>query len=378
MPVEFACPECHRGYRVKDELAGKTAKCGKCGHRMRIPKSASAPAAPATPAAKKAPVAAGSVKSRANASGQSSMSDWLDEELEVAQPVVPVKPKTSERTCPACGAALGGGAVLCVSCGYDTRTRTKLQTEHIDPLASRAKPSKGRTKLGSAASLLRGTLFSFIGAMLGALAWAVFTYFTMRQSSYIAWGLGGLAGLGMALGHDDDDGTVAGVIAAFMSLVGIVAAKILIIVIFVAAFVGKVAQEADPVEMKRMLLAPGVAGEKLTQHGIELDKATDEQWEKAQAEAEAELAKLGDEELDARLEALSNEEADEDVVAVDGQVAEVDDESADADLAKGIAMDERPGAIGRFFKLMFSPIDGLFILLAFFTAYSVGSGQMTD
>jgi predicted Zn finger-like uncharacterized protein len=37
MPIEFACPSCKKPYRVKDELAGKSAKCGKCGNRMKIP-----------------------------------------------------------------------------------------------------------------------------------------------------------------------------------------------------------------------------------------------------------------------------------------------------------------------------------------------------
>jgi hypothetical protein len=313
------------------------------------------------------------------------MSDWLDEELEVSQPVVPATPKTADRTCPACGAALGGGAVLCVSCGYDTRTRAKLQTHHIDPLAAPGKPAKQRTKLRSAASLLRGTIFSFIGAMLGAVIWAVFMYFTMLQSSYIAWGLGGLAGLGMALGHDDDDGTIAGIIAAFMSLVGIVAAKIFFVVIIIAVFVGDVVQEADPVEMKRMLLTPSVAGEKLKAKGIDLEEASDEQWEQAEQDAEAELAKLTDEQLDARIEALSDEpDADEDDAGADKQIADAQDAADDAgavanvDLADELAEDDEPGAIGMFFKIMFSPIDGIFILLAFFTAYSVGSGQVTD
>jgi hypothetical protein len=400
MPIEFACSECHRGYRVKDELAGKTAKCGKCGHRMRIPQTAHTQAASATSSSAKAPVAAGSTKVAAGSpksaagspkaptkpSGQSSMSSWLDEELEASQsakPSAPKAPKVAGATCPACGATLAAGAVLCVACGYDTRTRAKHQTQHLEPAASPAKKSKLRSKLGSAASLLRGTVFSFLGAMLGAVIWALFTYFTMWELGYIAWGLGGLAGLGMALGHDDDDGTMAGIIAAFMSLVGIVAAKVLIIVIFVVAFVGDVVGEADPVEMKRMLLTPSVAGEKLKAKGIDLEDASDEQWEQAQQEAEAELAKLSDEQLAARIEALSDE-ADEDDADADEQIADAQDAGDGAgagpnvDVADELADDDEPGAIGMFFKLMFSPIDGIFILLAVGTAYSVGSGQMTD
>ncbi|HEX2473301.1 MAG TPA: hypothetical protein VHK01_01065 [Lacipirellulaceae bacterium] len=393
MPIEFACSECHRGYRVKDELAGKTAKCGKCGHRMRIPQTTHSQAAAATPSSTKAPVvagtpkvAAGAPKAPAKPSSQSSMSSWLDEELEASQPSVPTAPKTpkvSGATCPACGATLAAGAVLCVACGYDTRTRSKHQTQHLEPAESPAKKAKRRSKAGSAASLLRGTVFSFIGAMLGAVIWALFTYFTMWEHSFIALGLGGLAGFGMALGHDDDDGTVAGIIAAFMSLVGIVAAKILIIVIFIAAFVGEAAQEADPAQMKRMLLTPAVASEKLKAKGIDLEEASDEQWEQAEQEAEAELAKLSDEDLDARFEALSGE-PDEDAADGDQQVADAEVAGDDAgavpnvNLADELAEDDEPGAIGMFFKLMFSPIDGIFILLAFFTAYKVGSGQVTD
>jgi hypothetical protein len=395
MPIEFACAECHRGYRVKDELAGKTAKCGKCGHRMRIPQSAHSTATSPTSSTTTAPVAAGSPKVAAGSpkaptkpSGQSSMSSWLDEELETSHPAVPTSPKppkAANATCPACGATLAAGAVLCVACGYDTRTRSKRQTEHVDLAASPAKKAKRRSKLGSAASLLRGTVFSFLGAMLGALIWALFTYFTMWELGYIAWGLGGLAGLGMALGHEDEDGTIAGIIAAVMSLVGIVAAKILIIVIFVAAFVGNVVQEADPVQMKRMLLTPSVAGEKLKAKGIDLDEASEEQWEQAEQEAEAELAKLTDDQLDARIEALSDEaDADEDDAAAGEQIAEAQDAAndggpaANVDLADELAEDDQPGAFAMFFKLMFTPIDGIFILLAFFTAYKVGSGQMTD
>lgn len=36
MSIEIICPTCRKSYRVKDELAGKTAKCG-CGTRISIP-----------------------------------------------------------------------------------------------------------------------------------------------------------------------------------------------------------------------------------------------------------------------------------------------------------------------------------------------------
>ena len=338
MPIEFACPECRRGYRVKDELAGKTAKCGKCGHRMHIPQEAHAPAASAVAPPAKAPVAAGSVKSSTKPAGQSSMSDWLDEELEVAQPAIPSAPKAPKvagATCPACGAALGGGAVLCVACGYDTRTRTKLQTHHVDPLASPAKPAKRRAKLGAAASLLRGTLFSFIAAIIGAAIWTAIAAATGKEFSLVAWGLGGLVGLGMALGHDDEDGTFAGIIAAFMSLVGIVAAKVFIIIFVIAPALAALFEEMD---------------------AAEFDDAV--QAQAAVVDADGEDGQQG--------------EAAEEVV----KIAAADGEAVDEDAVE--LGDEEPGLVRLLFASMFSPVDGIFILLAFFTAYGVGSGQMTD
>jgi len=350
MPIEFVCPECQRGYRVKDELAGKTAKCGKCGHRMRIPQQAHSQTASGAPASTKSPVAAGAPKVAAGSpkapkapakpSGQSSMSSWLDEELEASQsavPSAPKAPKVAGATCPACGATLAAGAVLCVACGYDTRTRSKHQTQQLEPAAATAKKAKRRSKLGSAASLLRGTLFSFIGAMLGAVIWALFTYFTFWELGYIAWGLGGMAGLGMALGHDDDDGTIAGIIAACMSLVGIVAAKILIVVFVLLPALGELFAEMEREALK----------------------------EQAQAQVAA----------------VDNEEVDADaVVAGDAQDAAADDVVDDnpVDAVEEELDEDATGFLGLLIASMFTPIDGIFILLAFFTAYKVGSGQVTD
>ena len=183
MPIEFSCPSCHLRYSVKDELAGKGAKCGKCGHRMRIPqlgqskpaaKSAAKPTAPKPSAAstsstapKKTTVAPTPKKSAPTPPPDDDFgASWLDEDLEKSQPVVASGPRPA--TCPACGSALPAGGILCVTCGFDTRTGAKRETVHeLEPLAGGKK--KKSSKLSAAGSLVRGTIFSFLGAMLGAV-----------------------------------------------------------------------------------------------------------------------------------------------------------------------------------------------------------------
>jgi hypothetical protein len=148
----------------------------------------------------------------------------MDEELSAPAPArstPQAAPKAS--LCKGCGAPLAADARVCMLCGYDTQTgmvRTK-KTE--------ARPGR-QTGLGATVSLLRGTALSFVFARVDAIIWAVVAWLTQREFGFIAWGLGGLAGFGMALGHEDDDGTTAGIVAAFMSLLGIIMAKILIII----------------------------------------------------------------------------------------------------------------------------------------------------
>ena len=409
MPIDFACPSCSRQYRVKDELAGKNAKCGKCGHRMPIPQlaaSISATARTNAPASTKsapvkAPTAAKSgppktvptkqvtAKAAQKLKSSAGSNSWLDEELEASQSTVVKAPLGPRTPCPSCGQPLAAGAVLCVACGYDTRTRTKMETKHeTDGNEAVGKKRQRPIELSYAASLLRGTVFSFLGAMLGATLWAVLAYFTMKEFVFMAWVLGGLTGLGMALGHEDDDGTNAGIIAAFMSLFGIVAAKILIIVIFVAGAVAGVVGQmnvdaGDPLEFKRMIVAGAVAEEKLEAQGIDPEEATEAQWEQATAEAEAEIANLDENALDARIESLDDEEAEEEM----DEIAEAEIDSAPPEVQPqqdgmeevAIAEDVAPpNFIKLFFESMFDPFDSIFILLAFFTAYKVGSGVMSD
>jgi len=120
------------------------------------------------------------------------LSSWLDEELETARIEAKSKPKPppADAGCPSCNGPLAPGTVVCVQCGYDTRIRGKRSVQRDGS----EEPAQKRSTLGSAASLLRGTYFSFLGAMVGAFIWALLTYLTMYEFSFVALGLGGLAG----------------------------------------------------------------------------------------------------------------------------------------------------------------------------------------
>lgn len=206
MPIEFACPQCQKKYRLKDELAGKTAKCAKCNHRIKIPDPAAAALA-----------------------SEPNLENWLGDELasEAAKTPVAERPTSSRpanKPCTSCGASLPGSAVVCNVCGFDFRKGKKLSKGKVK------KTSKSR--VGSAArasaSLARGALFSAIGAALGAAVWVGVVIATDYEIGWIAWGLGAAAGAGMAMGHQDKDGSMAGIVAAGISILGILAAKLFV------------------------------------------------------------------------------------------------------------------------------------------------------
>lgn len=51
MPIEFACNECSKTYRVKDELAGKKIKCSQCEAVVEVPTASRKPATKKTESA---------------------------------------------------------------------------------------------------------------------------------------------------------------------------------------------------------------------------------------------------------------------------------------------------------------------------------------
>jgi hypothetical protein len=102
-PIAIECPECHKEMKAPAELQGKRIKCKGCGHAFVV-KAAAAPAA-----AVKKPVD--------------------DEDEGPAGPYefkqIQLKPR-----CPECAKELPSeDTAVCINCGYNMRTRTRVQTK---------------------------------------------------------------------------------------------------------------------------------------------------------------------------------------------------------------------------------------------------------
>ena len=395
MAIAFRCPSCNRPYRVSDSLAGKTAKCGQCATKMKVPR----PRAPRAKAPQlKSPQpkpAEPKLAEPAPVTSNDEFGSWMEDELASVPPAASAS-ASNEVTCPSCGASQPSGATMCGSCGatVPTGSSATASTAGLQPAPYNVKPQQPQTKrtvsfdfkLGSMGTLIRGTVLSMVFAMCGVGIWAIVAVFTMREFGIIAWGLGGLAGVGMALGHDDDDGTTAGIIAAFVSLFGIVAAKLmivaLVVVVAVAAIAGNEGGVLDGMEFQREILIGMLAEEDLTERGIAPGTASDAQFEAAAEKARAVVTQMSDEEVGEKMrevmEAAAAEMEEPDQTDIEGDPIE----PAAADVQEMAQVDvvqpAEPGFLALFFQSMFSPMDGVFMLLAFFTAYKVGSGQQTD
>ena len=96
MPIEFQC-SCGKTLRVRDEAAGKQAKCPACQKVLTVPEAVGlADTAPAGPSPARGP------------------------------------------RCAKCGEAMAEGAVICVKCGFNTETGAAVRTATDQPEAERA------------------------------------------------------------------------------------------------------------------------------------------------------------------------------------------------------------------------------------------------
>jgi hypothetical protein len=116
----FNCPTCGKSYRWKPEMAGRSAKCG-CGGKLVVP--AERPAPPSNGAAT-APKVAPATPAPAPARPPVSAVPQAKPSLLSPRPVKAAAP--AGPACPWCNKPLPEGAVLCVNCGYNLKTKQRI------------------------------------------------------------------------------------------------------------------------------------------------------------------------------------------------------------------------------------------------------------
>lgn len=202
--------------------------------------------------------------------------------------------------------------------------------------------------LSQSNSLVIGCVFSAIGAAVGGLIWFLIAYNTGYEVGYVAWGVGGLAGLGMHLGCRDAY-QMGGAIAAGMSVLGIVIAKFLVFTMVLEPLLAgaKDLFSADREGLIALMATTEVA--ELENAGQMSDEEGDRAFEKAEEKAKPIVEKMTDEQVKAKHAQLSEQLVD----------------------------NARSSMKGAFFKVAFGPLDLLFFGLAIVTAFKVGSTGTT-
>lgn len=239
MPIVVQCNSCKKKIKAAEKFAGKRVKCPGCQSVLAIPAAGGAAAAPAAvKPATPGPVAGLlddeiPIRQETSQPAASPLADMLDDDIPIRQEAATPAVAQTLTSCPGCGTTVQAGAVICVDCGYDFRAQTKRsqQIGNGDGSGGKKKKKKKREMFGGHSAqvmqLLRGCVFSFIGACIGAFIWYWVAKFTGRQYILISWGLGGMAGLGMAAGYGHEE-ALGGICAGVIAFLGICVAKLAI------------------------------------------------------------------------------------------------------------------------------------------------------
>jgi hypothetical protein len=132
--------------------------------------------------------------------------------------------------CPQCRSTMADGAVLCVKCGYDTRTGKKLSTESVSK-AGKAKPfvpgkkQKPVDMMAAQGSFLLGVALCAAFGLGVAAIWFGIAKATGYGLPLIGCLTGAACGAGMHIGQKGTS-DIGGITAAVITFLSIMAAKL--------------------------------------------------------------------------------------------------------------------------------------------------------
>jgi len=216
MESERITIECACGAKLKvsAESAGRRGKCPKCGELFTVPDAAPLELAPLDLNRPYEDPDSGSDAEETTPARTAARA--------APKPASPREAPLAAGHCSRCGKAMPAAGVLCVHCGFNAATGALTHAKHETDAAA----EKGlRKRVKGAGTFFLGCMLSLGGALVGAGTWFGIAVVTNYELGWIAWGLGVLAGAGMALGYREET-VQGGVVAAGIAVVGILAAKI--------------------------------------------------------------------------------------------------------------------------------------------------------
>ena len=193
--IQLECPHCFTKLKLRDpSILGKKVKCPKC-------KSAFAAENPADTQSEDDNFLGG-------------LSGLEDEYGPVVQPTLPpIRPKTKAA---AAGGSSGAG-------------KSKEKARGRSPQSSEGLPA------------ILWPVCGLVGGSLGGVLWVVITFAVQRQFGIIAWVVGALTGLGVAMAAGRRAGTATGGLAAALAFCVILASKFVLAVLFVNQWAAQLA-----------------------------------------------------------------------------------------------------------------------------------------
>lgn len=234
--ISVVC-DCGKKLKASASAAGKRARCPACGEIHVLPKAPEPELELVeVPAARESAAEESDYPSEASPPPEED--DLLGAMYDLAhqENTAPVRP--AGVVCPQCRSAMPNGAVLCVNCGYDTRTGKSVaavtaaaQKNVIGYAGKQSAPRAAKNKkdyMAPEGSLALGMVFSAVFALGASLLWIAVAYFTGYVVGYIAILMGVAAGIGMQVGHKGQS-QVGGMISGGMTLVAILVAKLVVL-----------------------------------------------------------------------------------------------------------------------------------------------------
>lgn len=137
MSLKIACTQCHKNFKVADNLAGKKVNCPSCKTVVPVPAGA-----------------------QDELTLQPAGAAPVEDDLKLYVPGEEPGAKTEVQACPACGHDVPIDGVLCVHCGYNLKTKQSVRGHEIKT------PGRGKIYLGT---MISG-LFFFLLVCAGGYA----------------------------------------------------------------------------------------------------------------------------------------------------------------------------------------------------------------